>query len=91
MDRWEYEAFIYDWGSGALEIRREGRKRELTWAGMWSYFDELGGDGWELVSATGVSDARWGNPESNTTRMLFVFKRRKAYSTAAAPDRADAL
>ena len=77
MDRWEYEAYIYDWGSSHLEVRRDGRKRELTWAGMWAYFDELGGDGWELVSATSVSDARWGNPESNTTRMLFVFTRRK--------------
>jgi hypothetical protein len=76
VDRWQYEAFIYDWGSGHLEVRHEGRTRELTWTGMWSYFDELGAQGWELVSATSVADARWGNPESNTTRMLFVFKRR---------------
>ena len=86
MDRWEYEAYIYDWGSGHLEVRREGRKRELTWAGMWAHFDELGDDGWELVSASPVADARWGNPDNSTTRMLFVFKRRRAYTTAAGPE-----
>ena len=86
MERWEYDAYIYDWGSGHLEVRRDGRKRELTWVGMWAHFDELGDDGWELVSATSVSDARWGNAESNTTRMLFAFKRRKANTSAATPE-----
>ena len=84
MDRWEYEAFIYDWGSSALEIRRSGQRQELSWPGMWTYFNELGEEGWELVSATSVSDARWGNAENNTTRMLFAFKRRKAPNAAEA-------
>jgi hypothetical protein len=82
MDTWEYEAYVYDWGSGQLEIRREGRKRGLTWAGMWTHFNELGAQGWEMLSASPVSDARWGNPDSNTTRMLFVFKRRRPEGTS---------
>lgn len=85
MDRWEYEAYIYDWGSSALEIRRSGQRQDLSWTGMWAYFNGLGGEGWELVSATSVSDARWGNAENNTTRMLFVFKRRKTDRLAAEP------
>ena len=77
MDAWEYEAYIYDWSSSQLEIRRGGQRQELTWAGMWDFFNELGARRWEMVAATSVSDARWGNPESNTTRMLFVFKRHR--------------
>lgn len=37
-----------------------------------------------LSAATSVSDARWGNAESNTTLMLFIFKRRKADTTSTA-------
>ena len=90
MDRWEYDAYIYDWGSGALDVRRGGRKRELTWAGMWSYFDELGADRWEMLSASPIADARWGNAESNTTRMLFVFKRRREDADAEVAEPAGA-
>ena len=83
MQRWEYEAFVYDWGGSSLEIRRSGARRDLTWSGMWSYFNELGDIGWEMLSATSIADARWGNVDSNTTRMLFVFKRLKAAESAA--------
>ena len=78
MPRWEYEAYVYDRGSSQLKIRRGGQKREPTWAGMWAHFDELGAAGWEMISAIWVSDARRGNPEGNTTRMLFAFERRRA-------------
>jgi hypothetical protein len=87
MEKWEYEAYIYDWGAGELEVRRSGLKQGLTWAGMWNYFNDLGEEGWEMLSATSIADARWGNPDSNTTRMLFAFKRRKPHSTSASSER----
>jgi hypothetical protein len=86
MEQWEYDAYIYDWGTSQLEVRRSGTKRALTWTGMWAHFNELGDQGWEMITATPVSDARWGNPDSNTTRMLFVFKRRRALSSSPATE-----
>ena len=78
MDRWESEADAYDRAPGRPEVRRDGRKRELTQAGIWAHFDELGDDGREPASAGRIAAARRANPERSTTRMIFAFERRKA-------------
>lgn len=73
-ERWEYAQFVYNWKQGVMDV---GNNKRLHWPQVWELFNEMGNDGWEMVTASSVSTAMMGHAAGDTNHMLFIMKRRK--------------
>lgn len=63
MTRWEYIQRTLLW-TGETLILEDGSK--LEWADAWVHFNELGDEGWELISITPVSNQPIVSPTKDT-------------------------
>ena len=76
IQRWRYQALFVSIEKEQYTIRLEGRT--LKGSEVWGYLDEMGGHGWELVSAT----AEVGSETVGMAQGLLTGTRREATVTA---------
>lgn len=74
MDRWEYTSYVAE-VYGGIKLAND---QKLNWVEMWEHFNQLGRQGWEMLSATPIAEFKLLTPNGVTTSMLFVFRRRIA-------------
>ena len=68
--QWEYVRFVFDSRQSLLDL---GDNRKLPWNEMWDFFNQLGTEGWEMLSVCPFSSAVFGHASGDTNRILFVF------------------
>lgn len=73
-ERWEYARFLYNWKQDFMDV---GNNKKIRWPQVWDLFNEMGNDGWEMVTATPLSTAAFGHAAGDTNQLLFILKRRK--------------
>ena len=74
MEQWEYIRFVFDSRQSVLDL---GENRKLPWNEMWDFFNQLGNEGWEMLSVCPFSSSAFGHAAGDTNRILFVFKKKK--------------
>ena len=75
MQKWEYffaTAYLKGISSQRWEMSPTPEKKLISWGEITTYINELGAEGWELVSTTSIV-----YPEKNQVEYNFSFKRPK--------------
>ncbi|GAB2817144.1 DUF4177 domain-containing protein [Ferruginibacter profundus] len=60
-----------------ITVSREHMKKDSFQTEMLDRFNELGNEGWEIISAEGLNGSSMLWKVAETTELIFIFKREK--------------
>jgi hypothetical protein len=76
MDQWEYQILIVDMAKSMRGINHMWEIRGSDGLTDWDRLQNMGRDGWELVSQVPIIGQFGLAPTSVTTQIIFTFKRK---------------
>ena len=79
-ERWEYARFLFNWQQDYMDI---GNNKRVRWAEAWDMFNNMGDDGWEMITISPLSSSMQGHGAGDTNHLLIVLKRRKPATSRA--------